>query len=296
MLEASTRPATVPGWWRRWPAWSPYAAMAWSVLYGALALSWAAGAPGFPFGEHDPEGAAMGSVLFAVPAAPTGLVMQNLAYGLLFVFVKLDWPVLHQGVLVLGGILWAMTAISYRRKNAGADSGRSKANLAVDRPPALARWGKAASYVAFLMPLPYGLTRLAWALGVPLGIDQDLSGNPLTARIGEAGLATLAIGGGIVTLGLIRPWGEIWPRWIPVLAGRRVPVAVPTILGGLAALAVTVGGVAFVRLALIEAMGLAPEPAEPPTYTGWATWAPGWLWPFWESPSPSQPAPPTTVG
>lgn len=182
MLEASTRPAMVPGWWRRWPAWSPYAAMAWSVLYGALALSWAAGAPGFPFGEGDPEGAAMGSVLFAVPAAPTGLVMaaccavgaivavamrrstrhrgrrrvllaiawafaitlslvlpdirllQNLAYGLLFVFVKLDWPVLHQGVLVLGGILWAMTAISYRRKNAGADSGRGKANLAVDRP------------------------------------------------------------------------------------------------------------------------------------------------------------------
>jgi hypothetical protein len=86
-----------------------------------------------------------------------------------------------------------------------------------------------------------------------LGIDQDLSGNPLTARIGEAGLATLAIGGGTVTLGLIRPWGEIWPRWVPFLAGRRVPVA----------------------------LGLAPEPAEPPAYTGWATWAPGWLWPFW---------------
>jgi hypothetical protein len=62
------------------------------------------------------------------------------------------------------------------------------------------------------------------------------SGNPLTARIGEAGLATLAI---------------------------------------------TVGGLAFVRLALIDALGLAREPAEPPAYTGWATWAPGWLWPFW---------------
>jgi hypothetical protein len=70
MLEASTRPAMASGWWRRWPAWSPYAAMAWSVLYGALALSWAAGAPGFPSGEGDPEGAAMGSVLFAVPAEP----------------------------------------------------------------------------------------------------------------------------------------------------------------------------------------------------------------------------------
>jgi hypothetical protein len=61
-------------------------------------------------------------------------LLQNLAYGLLFVFVKLDWPVLHQGVLVLGGILWAMSAISYRRKSAGANFDRSKANLAVNRP------------------------------------------------------------------------------------------------------------------------------------------------------------------
>jgi hypothetical protein len=30
-------------------------------------------------------------------------LLQDLACGLLFVFVRLDWPVLHQGVLVLGG-------------------------------------------------------------------------------------------------------------------------------------------------------------------------------------------------
>ena len=91
----------------------------------------------------------------------------------------------------------------------------------------------------------------------------------------------LAIGGGIVTLGLIRPWGESWPRWIPLLAGRRILVALPTVLGGLAALAATVGGFALARIALIDAMGLQPQPAEPPTLTGWATWAPGVLWPFW---------------
>jgi hypothetical protein len=109
--------------------------------------------------------------------------------------------------------------------------------MAADRSPALMRWAKAATCAAFLLPLPYGVTRLAWALDLPLGIDQDL--------------------------------------------GRRVPAALPTILGGVAALAITVGGLAFVGLALIGALGLAPEPAEPPAYTGWATWAPGWLWPFW---------------
>jgi hypothetical protein len=49
MLEASTRPAIVPGWWRRWPAWSPYAATAWAVLlplpYGITRLAWALGVP-----------------------------------------------------------------------------------------------------------------------------------------------------------------------------------------------------------------------------------------------------------
>ena len=49
----------------------------------------------------------------------------------------------------------------------------------------------------------------------------------------------------------------------------------------MAALAITVGGFSFVQLVLIGALGLAPEPAEPPAFTGWATWAPGWLWPFW---------------
>ena len=195
----------------------------------------------------------MGSVLFAVPAEPTGLVMagwcaagvivagamrrptshrrrrrvllavawcfaitmllvipdirllQNLAYGLLFVFVKLDWAVLNQGLIVLGGIFWAMTAISYRRKHAGAGTGRREAKVAANRSPALMRWAKAAAYAAFLLPLPYGITRLAW--------------------------------------------GEIWPRRVPFLAGRRVPVAPPTILGGVAALAITVGGIALRPLA-----------------------------------------------
>jgi hypothetical protein len=48
-----------------------------------------------------------------------------------------------------------------------------------------------------------------------------------------------------------------------------------------AALAITVGGLSFVRLMLIDVLGWQADPAEPPTMTGWGTWAPGWLWPFW---------------
>jgi hypothetical protein len=64
-----------------------------------------------------------------------------------------------------------------------------------------------------------------------------------------------------------------------MIQGRRVPVAVPTLLGGLAALAITVGGFSLVRPALVGAMGLAPRsgrsslagnPVLRPTSTGQA--------------------------
>jgi hypothetical protein len=108
-----------------------------------------------------------------VLVVPDIRLLQNLAYGLMFIFVKLDWRVLHQAVVVLGGVLWAMTAIGYQRRNKGAG-----AKAAADRRRALTRWGPAATYAAAVAPLPYGITRLAWALGIPLGIDQQLSGTP----------------------------------------------------------------------------------------------------------------------
>jgi hypothetical protein len=133
----SPRPPLLRGWWRRWPSWSPRAAMAWSASYGTLALGWALGAPGFPFGEHDPEGAAMGSVLFAARAEPTGLVMAGCC-----VVGVIVWRVLNQAVIVLGGVLWAMTASSYRRRNPSAGAGGGEVTAAADRRRTLLRWGR----------------------------------------------------------------------------------------------------------------------------------------------------------
>lgn len=35
-------------------------------------------------------------------------------------------------------------------------------------------------------------------------------------------ITLLLIGLGLLTLGLVQPWGEVLPRWIPWLGGRRV--------------------------------------------------------------------------
>lgn len=36
-------------------------------------------------------------------------------------------------------------------------------------------------------------------------------------------LSVLSMGLGMLTIGLVRPWGEVWPRWIPFKRGREVP-------------------------------------------------------------------------
>ena len=60
------------------------------------------------------------------------------------------------------------------------------------------------------------------------------------------GLGAVAFCAGLVTLGLIRPWGESnadrpAASWVPVLAGRPVPVRAAVIPGTLASLLLLVG-------------------------------------------------------
>jgi hypothetical protein len=62
-------------WWMHWPAWSGYAAAAWSAIYGALGLFWALGGEGFPFAPVD-EDHASGSIL---EGARTGIVAPAMA-------------------------------------------------------------------------------------------------------------------------------------------------------------------------------------------------------------------------
>ncbi len=57
---ADVVPARV-GWARQWPRWTPYAAVAWSLVYAALGLYWAVSGHGFPF-NSELESAAFGPI------------------------------------------------------------------------------------------------------------------------------------------------------------------------------------------------------------------------------------------
>ncbi|MEU0564916.1 hypothetical protein ABZ297_05910 [Nonomuraea sp. NPDC005983] len=52
--------------------WPAYAAAVWSLGYGALGLSWALGAPGFPWGRSDPDPDGALSILAGLDPTPGG--------------------------------------------------------------------------------------------------------------------------------------------------------------------------------------------------------------------------------
>src|SRR5512146_911036 len=79
-----------------WEHWAPYAAVAWSLLYAALGIYWAASGSGFPFSAEsasNPVGSIVGRlgvsaawvvvVLAGIPAAAMGAAMLRTVRGAL---------------------------------------------------------------------------------------------------------------------------------------------------------------------------------------------------------------------
>jgi hypothetical protein len=98
------------------------------------------------------------------------------------------------------------------------------------------RWARVAAYVVPLLTVPSGLWRLALALDVP-GMPDP--GQPAGQRLYMVFLSLLAEGLALLTLGLVQPWGEVLPRWIPLLGGRPIPPLAAVIPAALGAAAVT---------------------------------------------------------
>lgn len=96
--------------------------------------------------------------------------------------------------------------------------------LATDRP--VPRWADRAAHLVSLVVLPAGLWRVALAAGLSMGFsDADTAGLPGAQSLAIVALSLVSEGVALLTLGLVKPWGERFPRWVPRLAGRRIPPA-----------------------------------------------------------------------
>ncbi|MEU3356410.1 hypothetical protein [Streptomyces sp. NPDC037389] len=145
-------------------------------------------------------------------------------------------------------------------------------------PSAAPRRVHAFAWAGSLAFAPYAWMKTTWVTGGTFaGITDDdmlaaarrngASGLWLTLESwGVDGTALLAALGVFLLFGLIRPWGQVFPRWTLFLAGRRVPrwlPLVPALIGVGTLLPYGVVGVGYVSLATA---GLLPvRPGDFPT-------------------------------
>jgi len=83
------------------------------------------------------------------------------------------------------------------------------------RPGSGGRWIRWAAWASVLAPAPSGAWRLALAAGAPLGFSAERPrgiGVPGWASLYAAGLSVVSVALACLALGLIRPWGEVFPQ------------------------------------------------------------------------------------
>jgi hypothetical protein len=130
----------------------------------------------------------------------------------------------------------ASVSVDVRR---GARTGATtRRRRQTERP--VPHWANVIAHVIPLLTLPSGLWRVGIALGHSMGTLDD-NGQPFHVEGWEAayivGISIVAEAVALTAFGLVRAWGEVVPRWIPLVGGRRVaPLAavVPAVLGSLA--------------------------------------------------------------
>ncbi|GAA1570264.1 hypothetical protein GCM10009678_61310 [Actinomadura kijaniata] len=127
-------------------------------------------------------------------------------------------------------------------------------------------WAVWTAHAAALAPLPAGLWRIAMAVGIPVGFDRawlDRAGIPGPGSVWPIVLSLVAEGCALLALGLIRPWGERAPRWLPLVGGRTVRPSAAVVPAAVAAALLTAFGVAFgVKIVRVLA-GAESDPAFP---------------------------------
>ncbi|KUJ67389.1 hypothetical protein ACZ90_28310 [Streptomyces albus subsp. albus] len=104
---------------------------------------------------------------------------------------------------------------------------RTAWNAAHEPVPGVSAWTRRLAYAVPLVVLPSSLWRLPAMFDSGIGVGERLY-VPLLSVVSEL-LAFTAIG-------LVARWGEVFPRWLPRLRGRRVPVrlaVVPAVMGAM---------------------------------------------------------------
>jgi hypothetical protein len=143
-----------------------------------------------------------------------------------------DWAI--DSYFLVGGIVFWLLAVRYRAQRAHSRPRRAADHTVLPQdPPAIEplagrpvpAWAIRLAHAIPLLVLPSGLWRLAVALGFSMGMLND-AGEPSYVRgwaaVYVVAITLLAEAVGLTALGLVRPWGEVAPAWLPFIGGRPV--------------------------------------------------------------------------
>ncbi|MQA79486.1 MAG: hypothetical protein GEV10_13580 [Streptosporangiales bacterium] len=191
------------------------------------------GAAGFASGALNTLGEAVATYLGSFTSDPEGY------------YVRIVWS----WGMAAAAACWAWTAVASLLRLQSHDRA-AEASASWARPASVRRWGRVVTIAAALGPVPYGLARLTWLTPWPLGgpgVDELVISMSLDAatRLRGSLFALPCALGVILTLGLISRWGEVFPRWVPVLSGRAVPVRLAVVPGTLMAAVITISAPGF---------------------------------------------------
>ena len=175
----------------------------------------------------------------------------------------------HVAVIV-GGFLWAFATLAFARRTTARGDHEPGWTIR-----AVTRWARPAVYVAAAVPAVYAVTRIAWAVGIPLGIRDDLFAEGTAAGQLQAGawLASFGLVGSVLTFGLIARWGQVFPGWLPWLGGRSVPIGLAVVPATVVSALVFSAGLGLSRSGLTGDIHFSVQ--------SWAELGPILLWPLW---------------
>ncbi|RJL27111.1 hypothetical protein [Bailinhaonella thermotolerans] len=139
-------------------------------------------------------------------------VVGGLLPGLGIVFFPLG--ALSRAACAGSGLLLALAAGACRRatREGCAACGRTAASPA--RPERTPGWAYAAAYGAA------AACAVRIAAQAVVGFGESPFGMSAAVIVFEAGFV---LAGFLLPLALVHRWGRVWPGWVPLLAGRRVP-------------------------------------------------------------------------
>jgi hypothetical protein len=102
------------------------------------------------------------------------------------------------------------------------------------------RWADWAAQATMWCVLPSGIWRILFGLGLPAGFTGSQAPDETSYMLPYVIALTVTTEAlAFLSMGLVRRWGEIWPRWVPFLRGGRIPPLVAIVPAALGSVALT---------------------------------------------------------